>query len=60
MKKDDIVIIYEDPLTEKNPEGKAKLIKKIIDTRQGNGNQEYWTVRFLSDNFICDRFISIK
>lgn len=30
MKKGDIVTIYEDPITEKKPEGRARIICKFI------------------------------
>jgi len=59
MKKGDVVIIYEDPVTETKPEGEAKLIKKlafssVIPTK------EYWTVKFVSDGAVVDRFIRSK
>lgn len=44
MKKGDIVKIYEDPVTEYFPEGKAKLIKKIGETCSA----EYWIVSFIT------------
>lgn len=45
--------IYRDPFTEKMAEGKVVLIKKVSDSVRS----EYWRVRFISDNFICDRKI---
>jgi hypothetical protein len=43
MKKGDTVTIYQDPLTKKNPEGKAKLIKFISESH----DMEFWEVKFL-------------
>lgn len=45
LEKGQIVTIYEDPITQKKPEGKAKLIKRhhIVD------NMEYWQVEFLDE-----------
>lgn len=49
------VTIFEDPITRKVPEGRAVLVKKIWGIE--DGKREYWRVRFVSDGFICDRFI---
>jgi hypothetical protein len=54
MKEGDIVTIYLDPVTEKNPEGSARLLERLRDTRF---TQEYWQVRFLSDCFVAARWI---
>jgi len=48
-----IVMIYEDPMTEKIPEGKARLIK-LIDRRDG---LEEWDIQFCDDGFKCSRLI---
>ena len=53
MKAKNIITIYIDPLTEQQPEGKAKLLKLI----KKNDIEEYWKVKFLSDGFIGYRFI---
>jgi len=53
MNKGHLVMIYEDPITKKKPEGKARLIEKLGKTR----GREYWRVRFLSDYFVADRWI---
>ena len=55
MKKGDKVKIYEDPITEKKLEGEAVLIKQLHGPREDG--QNYWKVKFLSDGFVCDRFI---
>jgi hypothetical protein len=44
MKKDDTITIYQDPLTEKTPEGKAQLIRFINEDH----NMEFWQVKFLA------------
>jgi len=53
MKKGDIVMIFEEWLTETKPEGKAKLIERVNADDEG----EQWLVKFLSDGFSCLRFI---
>jgi len=51
--KGDIVMVYEDPVTEQKPEGKAELLKLIIP----GTDQEYWKVRFIDDGTIVWRWI---
>lgn len=54
MKKDQIVTIYNSKLNGKMiVEGKAKLIKK----HENYNDPERWTIKFIDDNFLCDRFI---
>jgi len=55
MKNGDIIKIYYDPLTKKDFEGEAKLIKKL----PFNGDNELWQVKFINDGFVCDRFVNI-
>lgn len=56
MKKGDVVTIYEDPITQKKPEGRARLISRDIKA-VGDG-LEYWSVQFLEDyEDITQRFI---
>lgn len=43
MKKGDIVTIYQDPLTEKNKEGQARLLRFINEDH----DMEFWEVKFL-------------
>lgn len=45
MKAGDTVMIYEDPMTQKKPEGKAVLVGKIAETQV----MERWNVKFESD-----------
>jgi hypothetical protein len=54
-----IVTIYEDPLAETKPEGKAKLVS-FID-RLTNEALERWSVQFLDDDFHnpVDRWIKV-
>ena len=56
MRKGDIVNIYEDPITKKHFQGKAKLVSRDIKA-VGDG-LEYWSVQFL-ENYedITQRFI---
>jgi len=54
MEKGDIVTIYDDPLTESNPEGKAELITRL---NTDGFNQEYWSVRFIEDGYKTARWI---
>ncbi len=51
MKKGDLVKIYQDPITCKELEGEAKLIHKHL-------TKDFWRVKFISDGFVCDRFIN--
>jgi hypothetical protein len=59
MKKGDTVTIYQDPLTKKNKEGQARLVRLIND----GGEFECWKVRFLGGDagepLVC-RFIKKK
>jgi len=58
--KGDVVTIYEDPLTQKKPEGKAKLLSFI--GKAINQPLEGWWVQFVDDDFNNPvyRFISIE
>ena len=51
--KGQIVVIYEDPLTEEKIEGQAKLLKRVKTITEGT---ERWHVNFLADN-VGDVFI---
>jgi len=46
MKKNDLVIVYEDPITRERLEGQAKLIKKIQDLSDG---YESWSLEFTDE-----------
>lgn len=61
MRIGDTVTIYEDPYTELKPEGKAKLVK-CLDNRYWVDDTRYeiWTVKFLSDGYVCERTIRNK
>jgi hypothetical protein len=61
MKKGDIAKIYRMPLTHKDYEGTAKLLRRIesIDFCRGI-LLERWEVEFESDGFICERLISYE
>jgi len=51
MKKDDIVTIFNDPITEEVPMGKAKLLCLINGCGYVEGDKlEMWEVRYLGDN----------
>lgn len=58
MKKGETVCIYTDHLTKNNLEGIAKLIKRIPCFRDSELSQN-WIVEFLSDNFKCERMVSL-
>lgn len=55
----DILTIYQDPITEKRAEGRAKLLSCIDPEAGGSspGELQRWQVRFVSDGFITERFI---
>lgn len=54
LKVHDTVMIYQDPITQLKPEGKAVLLHKIQDFSDG---LEYWKVRFVDDGQFCARTI---
>ena len=58
MKEGERVMIYEDPLTELNPEGEAILMAKVRENLWLDW--ERWIVKFISDGFITDRRILKK
>jgi hypothetical protein len=49
------VLIYEDPMTEKQPEGLAKLLERLDS--DSHPDLEYWKVRFIDDDFLTERWI---
>lgn len=52
------VMIYADPVTKLKPEGKAHLVRKIMDMSDG---QELWKVHFDEDDSIFfDRIIDAQ
>lgn len=57
--KGQVLTIYEDPVTETKPEGKAKLISFIA--RIVNQPLERWSVQFQDDDFDnpVDRLIKV-
>lgn len=56
MQKNDIVTVYEDPITKKKPEGKAKLLR-CLQAKGWQDKLQYWKVRFLSDGFETGRMV---
>jgi len=54
-KKGDIVMVYEDPITEQKPEGKAKLLAFVNNF----GELENWEVKFLDDGTVTTRAIKV-
>ena len=58
LKKHDTVMIYEDPLTELRPEGKAFLLSKVKDITP---ELELWNVCFEGeDGGVYKRSIKVK
>ena len=53
MRKGQIITIYEDPLTERKPEGEARLLRKIAE----NDEFEDWEVEFLDNGYVTGRVI---
>lgn len=49
LKKGQVVLIYENPVTETKPEGKAQLIGPIEQSMPDD--MERWWVQFLDDDF---------
>jgi hypothetical protein len=52
-----IITVFEDPLTEKKAEGKAKLIKLLKDDSETRALQ-YWEVESLGEKYL--RWIRVK
>jgi len=58
MNKNDVVNIYADPGTQHEIEGQAKLVNLLWTDTQGN--RERWSVRFLDDGFVTDRWVLLR
>lgn len=56
MKEGDVMMIYQDQITQKIPEGEATLIEQSIGP-SFIGGQEYWKVKF-KDGFLTHRWIA--
>ena len=56
LKPYDKVMIYEDPVTRKKLEDQATLLRYA--GRMTSFGNEYWKVKFLNDNFICERQVN--
>jgi len=53
LKIGDIIQIYENPLSETNPEGRARLLELLIDDQ----SMQYWRVEFVEDGEQANRWI---
>jgi uncharacterized protein YpmB len=63
MEKGQVVTVYQDPITEVYPEGKAKLIRRLEDCGLARDKGvEFWEVAFLEDEGeeTYNRFIKVK
>jgi hypothetical protein len=60
LRKGQVITIYEDPLTETKPEGKAQLISPIDQSVPDA--MERWLVQFLDDDFHSpvERLIKVR
>lgn len=59
MKPNDIVEIYQDPLSQEDSEGPARLLK-CLDSNVGmvDGRQmQRWEVVFINDGYVCERIV---
>ena len=63
VKAGDVVMIYEDPVTAKKPEGKAKLIRKCstpaVEEYEGL-RLEFWIVIFEGDEGQVYRAVRVE
>ncbi len=58
LKRGMTVMIYQDPQTETQPEGKAELIRRTLAAAPSDElKQEFWFVRFLVTGDRVDRWI---
>ena len=51
LKKGNVLIIFQDPVTELKSEGPAMLVEFVLES----GNLEYWKVRFLEDKPVAGK-----
>ena len=58
MKPNDIVEVYEDPITKERPEGKARLVKEYRPD-YGDG-LSMWVVVFLDDPYKSQKLRTIS
>ena len=58
LRKGDVVMIYLDPITEKTPEGQARLLARLV--KDDGAGLERWRVRFLSNRFGCGREVRTR
>lgn len=56
LKQGDKVMVYQDPITQQNPEGEAVLLQKEIDDLADG--LEYWQVSFEGDEGVYARVIN--
>jgi len=57
----DIVDVYQDPITQKDFEGRAKIIKPVGTMLKGG--HQYWMVNFVGDHYTeiyCRKIKAIK
>ena len=54
-----MVAIYEDPITEKRPEGKARLVRRLNADHEGGMTLERWLVRFEGDAQDFERWVRV-
>lgn len=47
--QNDVVMIYRDPITRMQPEGKARLVRPANDQPLRKGELQYWMVEFEDD-----------
>jgi len=57
MKQGQVVMIYKDPITRKQREGKAKLLAQVQVLDDG---LETWKVSFIKDGFVTTREVNGK
>lgn len=55
LKHKDKVMIYEDPISRKKPEGEAELIVLMDE----NDDMQFWEVKF-PDGSVCGRWLMVE
>jgi hypothetical protein len=58
MKKNQLVKVYEFPLTSEGFEGEARLVRK--EDIKAHPGFEYWQVRFDNETRTCFRLVKIQ
>lgn len=62
MRRNQLITVYHDPLTEKSIEGVAVLYRRLSEDGLVNGKEgnQFWLVMFPSDKMLVERWVHPK